>query len=578
MFVAPEVDVEASVPVFTLSRASMIDIQPKLHVVSAELSAASEPKAEVKGDSCARIRAELNRVLSSPQFDSSERNRRFLEYVVEETLAGRADRIKAYNVATTVFGRDDSFDPQLDPVVRMEARRLRRALERLYLVEGDAGPLRITLPKGGYVPRFEEPPDPSFAEEPAPEAIRNAGRRRRGPSIQVSAFAVEDERPSAEYGDGFVRHLAVGLSRFPEFDVFTAQPLAGSCPHADSPGSSPCIDLILVGDTSVAADVFRVKATLIHGRSGRVVWGETFEDRIGDKGVLETRDRIADRIVRTLGAHGAAILNCSFGGELKDAGNLASLEGLIHFSRYQRWPRRDLYSLARIRLERAAAIEPDNSETFACLSQIYSDSHRYGFAPAEKASQLRRLALEAAGQAVELSPTSSRAHHAQGVAYWYAGDDCSSLAALETALALNPNATAAMADLGLYRCLLGDWDIGIRLIEDSMVGKPTQTGIQRVGLSLHLFRTGEFERALGEASRIGTPHITHGFVAKAISLVRLGRRNEARQAVARILELNPRYGQEVLHEFGRNNVHPALAREIETALSDAGLVPISAAS
>ncbi|HEY6630510.1 MAG TPA: hypothetical protein VIZ90_03570, partial [Rhizobiaceae bacterium] len=139
MFIVPEVDVEASVPVFTLSRASMIDIQPKLHVVSAELSAASEPKAEVKGDSCARIRAELNRVLSSPQFDSSERNRRFLEYVVEETLAGRADRIKAYNVATTVFGRDDSFDPQLDPVVRMEARRLRRALERLYLVEGDAG-------------------------------------------------------------------------------------------------------------------------------------------------------------------------------------------------------------------------------------------------------------------------------------------------------------------------------------------------------------------------------------------------------------------------------------------------------
>lgn len=556
----------------------MINAHPKLHVVSAASLAESGSEADAEAGSCARIRAELNRVLSSPQFDTSERNRRFLEYVVEETLAGRSDRIKAYNVATIVFGRDDSFDPQLDPVVRMEARRLRRALERLYLVEGDAGPVRITLPKGGYVPKFEGPSAFSCAEGLAAESIRDATERRRGPSIKISAFAAEDEMPCGDYGDGFARHLAVGLSRFPELDVFTVPPVAGPNPHPDGSGNSAGVDLILAGDTSAASDVFRVKATLIHVRSGRVVWGETFEDRIGDKGVLEARDRIADRIVRMLGEHGAAILNSSFGGELKDAGNLASLEGLIHFSRYQRWPRKDLYSLARTRLERAAAMDPTYSETFACLSQIYSDSHRYGFAPADRAPELRRRAVEAAEQAVELSPTSSRAHHAQGVACWYAGDDNAGLAALETALALNPNATAAMADLGLCRCLLGDWESGIRLIEDSLAGKPAQTGIQRIGISLHLFCTGQFERALGEANRIGTPHITHSFLARAISLVRLGRRSEAQEAVARILELNPRYGREMLHEFGRDNVHPALAHEIEAALSDAGLASISAAS
>ena len=76
-------------------------------------------------------RVELRRVLGSAHFEASERNRRFLEYVVEETLAGRAERIKAYSIATIVFGRDTNFDAQLDPVVRMEARRLRRSLERL---------------------------------------------------------------------------------------------------------------------------------------------------------------------------------------------------------------------------------------------------------------------------------------------------------------------------------------------------------------------------------------------------------------------------------------------------------------
>lgn len=555
----------------------MINTQPKLRLVPIGSQSAKDADTEIDAGSCATIRAELGRILTSPQFDTSERNRRFLEYVVEETLAGRADRIKAYNVATIVFGRDDSFDPQLDPVVRMEARRLRRALERLYLVEGEAGSVRITLPKGGYVPRFENPSAASHLDEPASQT--GAAPVYRGPSIHVSPFAIEDGRTaSAGYGDGFVRQLAVGLSRFPEFDVFTSQPIAAAQPAIAQADGSPWADLVLAGDISAASDLFRVKVTLVHSRSGRVVWGEVFEQRIDERGMLEARDRIADRIVRMLAEHGEAILTSSFGGDLNDAGNLASLEGLIHFSRYRHWPRKDLYVLARSRLERAVAIDPAYSETLACLSQIYSDGHRFGFGSGEAAADLRLRAFDAALQAVELSPTSSRAYYACGIAHWYAGDADSSLAAFETALALNPNATDAMAELGLHSCLRGDWDDGIRLIEESLAGKPAQTGIQRMGLSLHLFHTGQFERALAEANRIGTPHITHSFVARAISLVRLGRRSEAQRAVARILDINPRYGREVLQEFGGDNVHPMLAHEVEAALRDAGLKPISAAS
>jgi hypothetical protein len=76
----------------------------------------------------------------------------FLAYVVEESLAGRADRIKAYSIATTVFGRDASFDPQSDPIVRVEAGHLRRALERYYLGAGREDPVEITIPRGVTVP------------------------------------------------------------------------------------------------------------------------------------------------------------------------------------------------------------------------------------------------------------------------------------------------------------------------------------------------------------------------------------------------------------------------------------------
>lgn len=100
------------------------------------------------------VRAELDRILDSADFDASERNRRFLRYVVEQTLAGRGNRIKAYDIAVTVFGRDESFDPQSDPIVRIEASRLRRSLERFYLLASGQGTVRIAVPKGGYVPAF----------------------------------------------------------------------------------------------------------------------------------------------------------------------------------------------------------------------------------------------------------------------------------------------------------------------------------------------------------------------------------------------------------------------------------------
>ena len=101
------------------------------------------------------VRAQLMKVLDSADFDASERNRSFLGYVVEEALSGRTARIKAYTIATSVFGRGADFDPQLDSIVRIEAGRLRRSLDNYYLREGADDPVRIVIPKGTYVPTFQ---------------------------------------------------------------------------------------------------------------------------------------------------------------------------------------------------------------------------------------------------------------------------------------------------------------------------------------------------------------------------------------------------------------------------------------
>ena len=116
------------------------------------------PEDASQGDrlspSAEAVRQELERVLASPDFVASDRLKEFLRFVVEEALAGRGDRLHAYPIALEVLGRDASFDPQTDPVVRMEAGRLRRRLERYYFGAGQSDPVRIDIPKGGYAPTF----------------------------------------------------------------------------------------------------------------------------------------------------------------------------------------------------------------------------------------------------------------------------------------------------------------------------------------------------------------------------------------------------------------------------------------
>src|SRR5918996_6517398 len=119
-------------------------------------------------------RTQLQRILDSPAFEASERRKRFLRYIVDESLAGRADRLKGYSIALAVFDRDDSFDPQTDPVVRLEARRLRRALEHYYLTAGRDDPIRIQIPKGGYAPICER--QAAAPAEAATAASAAAGR------------------------------------------------------------------------------------------------------------------------------------------------------------------------------------------------------------------------------------------------------------------------------------------------------------------------------------------------------------------------------------------------------------------
>ncbi len=115
----------------------------------------------------------LERMLASQALRLSERNKRFLSFVVKQAVEGHPERIKAYAIGVDVFGRDEDFDPAVDPIVRIEANRLRTALSAYYDGPGRADGIVIAVPKGSYVPTFLSRPVSDSIPTSLPHELSN---------------------------------------------------------------------------------------------------------------------------------------------------------------------------------------------------------------------------------------------------------------------------------------------------------------------------------------------------------------------------------------------------------------------
>jgi Tol biopolymer transport system component len=146
----------------------------------------------------AAVRDQLARILASDILAGAERLRRFLSFVIEETLEGRSAQIKEYVVGVEVYGRPDTYDPRTDSIVRVEASKLRTRLQQYYGTVGRSDRVIITIPKGGYVPAFENRPTaqrPVRLLLPHPWRLTIAGGVI-GLALGLAAFVVSPTRSS----------------------------------------------------------------------------------------------------------------------------------------------------------------------------------------------------------------------------------------------------------------------------------------------------------------------------------------------------------------------------------------------
>ena len=208
------------------------------------------------------IRGQLDRILASVQFRDSLRLSRFLSFVVATALTGKTDCLKAYTIATEALGRDSDFDPQNDPIVRVEAGRLRQALGRYYAKAGRDDPVLIDMPRGSYVPSFQrrsappqQPPDRDAS--PTPDGAASAASAQATKAAQLGRTPFDGiEMFKAQQGEmaelsGAMRSVRQTLQQSRDLLKESAQIDFGRCSPAAEPASTPAGDNS--GDTSGAS-------------------------------------------------------------------------------------------------------------------------------------------------------------------------------------------------------------------------------------------------------------------------------------------------------------------------------------
>ena len=303
----------------------------------------TEPRGQITPQ---EVRTQLRRINVSSPIAKAPRLQAFLEYVVEESLAGRASRIKAFSVGQAVFGGDENFDPQTNTIVRVEAGRLRRRISQYYLGDGQDDPVLIDIPKGTYAPDFRrrrataaEPaaqvPEARTASLPTP-GLRSATLVASGALIATLGFAGwwfldpggAENSPAIEQlvdplakpfvavlpldslsGDPIENRISVGISEaiIAELSKLSGLSVMAHTSMLELDNRSTTVNSfrqkygvthVLRGGLEREGDTVRIHAQLVDTATTATIWADHMDG--GVNGALEFQDFVASQIVAAL--------------------------------------------------------------------------------------------------------------------------------------------------------------------------------------------------------------------------------------------------------------------------------------
>lgn len=559
------------------------------------------------------ILAQLERITASPEFPGGNRAAAFLHYVVGETLAGRSGRIKGYSIAIEVFGRDETFT-QDDPVVRIEAGRLRRSLERYYLVSGKSDPVRIDVPKGGYVPAFTWNTEASDVIEIAPAAallfpssgpwwrtgraafllaaaglavfgaVATGGFTLRSParfegdpypdrpSLVVAPFANLGDGPTALfYTVGLTEELLTALPRFKEIKVFgreTSKSLAPDVNPAtvrDELGAR----YILAGGVRASESRLRVTARLLDTTDDEIVWSQVYDNDLGSSDLFAIQSDVARRVATAIAQPYGVMAQAEAANPPPD--DPRAYECTLRFYAYRAELSAETHAAVRECLETAVARYPTYATAWAMLSIVYLDEGRFKFNSEAGAEPPLQRALRAARRSTQIDAGNTRGLQALMMALFFDRQPIEAMRVGEQALATNPNDTELMGEYGTRLAFCGDWRRGAALLDQAIMLNPGGGGFYHGTRALAAYMLHDNPTAVREIEQADLQKFPLYHAVAAVIYAEVGRTDEAKREGDAFVRMRPDFLPNIVTELEMRNLQPADTARLIDGLRKAGM-------
>ena len=533
------------------------------------------------------VQAALAKLLGSAEFRRTRRIADFLRFIVEEELAGRGDRLKAFTIARQVYGRDENFDPRTDTVVRVDAGRLRSRLASYYESAGSGDPVRIEVPKGGYAPMFTwKSDDTSTAERqaaPAPVPAKpgqrsnkwfgallvilialffgwlflESNRQADQVATDVTSGSVEDSSSAflvmlplmTLSNDELENRLAAGLqeaiitdlAKLSGLSVMAHASLMNLDPHTPDLGRLKQefgATHVLRGSLEHEHDRIRVNIQLVDIDDGTTIWAQRLDSDI--KNLLDLQDVLSNRIIKYLTIHISPEERARL--EQHHASSAEAL-ALYRQALVLSSPPNDMDRIitARHMFQRAIELDPEFAGGYAGLG--FTHTVTVLFLKTDEPGIELDKGIGLALKAIETDPGFGMGYATLALAYVLSGRLDEAMSSARRAIEVQPGDAFTQFVYGLSLSNSGFPDEAIFPLSNALRLDPAEprTPYRNV-LGIAYYATGDYARAVelfDKNLQMGGPTGPHMDMFRASAYAELGQEAMAKSVIRGLVESHP---------------------------------------
>lgn len=483
------------------------------------------------------IRQQLSRVLNSPEFKATDAQKSFLKFIVETVLSGRSHEIKGYTVATQVFGRGEDFNQATDPIVSIQANKLRRALERYYLVAGQNDPLLIDIPMGTYVPTFQQQNRMEGGSVSKDES-EPFGFTGAWPTILVRPFLNLTGDEELDYmGIGLATELATEITRYREIRVLLMQHREAGLKRVSDTRAR------FVMDGSIQRDVsgLKVNVNLTDVLTGLQIWGDSHKTAFDPSQLMVFQEEIANTIAGKISCeYGIIAKTLSHESKYHPPSEFKTYQAMLRFYEFNAHFTAETFFNAFEALKHATREEPDCGLVWSMLARLYALNYSLELfeleTPLEEAASF-------AERGVQLEPADQRSRMIMAFVRLFENKLSAGLVETNRALALNPNSLVSLENIGYLLTLFGDWNRGPALVRKAIEANPYYSSIAHYSLWLDYIKQRDYKQAYNETQSFRTPLLFWDPLMKAAASGMLAKTKEGMSAVDALLKLKPDFAK-----------------------------------